>query len=75
MEIPEGHFRHILLFYFRKEKNTAQAHRKLWGIYGDERLSESQCQNWFARFCAGNFDVKDEPRPGRPIVEIVNEIL
>ena len=36
MEIPEGHFRHILLFYFRKEKNAAQAHRKLCGVYGDE---------------------------------------
>ena len=27
MEIPEGHFRHILLFYFRKGKNAAQADR------------------------------------------------
>ena len=24
IEIPEGHFRHILLFYFRKGKNAAQ---------------------------------------------------
>ena len=75
MEIPEGHFRHILLFYFRKGKNAAQAHRKLCGVYGDEYLSERQCQNWFARFPSGNFDVKDEPRPRRPIVEKVDEIL
>ena len=75
MEIPEGHFRHILLFYFRKGKNAAQAHRKLCGVYGDECLSERQCQNWFARFRSDNFDVKDEPRPGRPIVEQVDEIL
>ena len=45
------------------------------GVYGDECLSERQCQNWFARFRSGNFDVKDEPRPGRPIVEKVDEIL
>ena len=69
IEIPEGHFRHILLFYFRKGKNAAQAHRKLHSVYGDERLSERQCQNWFARFRS----VK--PRPGRPIVEKVDEIL
>ena len=75
MEIPEGHFRHILLFYFRKSKNLAQAHRKLCVVYGDESLSERQCQNWFARFCSGNFDVKDEPRPGWLIVEKVDEIL
>ena len=37
--------------------------------------SERQCQNWFARFRSRNFNVKDEPRPGRPIVEKVDEIL
>ena len=52
-----------------------QAYRKLCGVYGDECLSERQCQNWFARFRSGNFDVKDELRPGRPIVEKVDEIL
>ena len=62
MEIPEGHFRHILLFYFRKGKNSAQSHRKLCGVYGDGCLSKRQCQNWFARFRSGNFDVNDEPR-------------
>ena len=75
MEIPEGYFRYILLFYFRKGKNAAQAHRKLCSVYDDEGLSERQCQNWFARFRSGNFDVKDESRPGRLIVERVDEIL
>ena len=69
MEIPEGHFRHTIFcfFYFRRGKNPAQAHRKLCGVYGDECLSERQCQNWFARFRSGNLDVKDEPRPGQTI--------
>ena len=75
MEIPECLFRHILIFYFRKGKNAAQAHRKLYGVYGYESLNERQCQNWFARFRSGNFNVKDEPRPGRPIVEKVDQIL
>ena len=75
MEIPEGHFRHILLFYFQKGKNAAQTHRKLRDVYGDECLSERQCQNWFARFRSGNFDVKDESRSGRPIVDKDDEIL
>ena len=60
MEIREGHFRHILLFYFRKGKNAAQAPRKLCGVYSDECLSERQCQKWFVCFRSGNFDVKDE---------------
>ena len=75
IEIPEGYFRHILLFYFRKGKTAAQAHRKLCGVYGDECLSERQCQNWLACFRSGNFNVKDEPHPGRPIIEKVDEIL
>ena len=75
MEISEGPFRHILIFYFRKGKNATQAHRKLYGVYGDECLSERQCQNWFPRFRSGNFDVKDESRRGRPIVEKVDEML
>ena len=44
-------------------------------VYGDDCLSERQCQNWFACFRSGNFHVKDESRPGRPIVEKVDEIL
>ena len=75
MEIPLGHFRHIFPFYFRKGKNAAQSERKLCGVYGDEYLIERQCQNWFARFRSRNFDVKDEPRRSRPIVEKVDEIL
>ena len=77
MKIPEGHLRHILLFYFYiafKGKNAAQAHQKLCDVYGEMCFSERQCQNWFARFRSGHFDVKDEPRPGRPIVEKVDEI-
>ena len=43
-----------------------------WCKYGELPV---QCQNWFARYRSRNFDVKDEPRPGRPIVEKVDEIL
>ena len=31
-----------------------------------KRFTERQCQNWFARFCSENFDIKDAPRSGRP---------
>ena len=41
MEMPEGHFCHILLFYFRKGKNAAQAHRKLCGVYDDKYLKNA----------------------------------
>ena len=35
MEIPDGYFRHILLYYFRKGKNAVQARKKLYDAYGE----------------------------------------
>ena len=61
------HFRHILLYYFRKGKNASQAHKKLCAVYGNEALKERQCQNWFAKFRSGDFSVKNAQRSGRPV--------
>jgi len=36
-------------------------------VYGEDVLTERQCQNWFAKFRSGNFDVEDAPRSGRPV--------
>ena len=66
MEIPDGHFRYILLYFFRKDKNAMQARKKLYDIYGEKSLTERQCQNWFARFRSGDFYLKDAPCSGRP---------
>ncbi|XP_046836130.1 histone-lysine N-methyltransferase SETMAR-like [Vespa crabro] len=46
MESNKQHFRHILIFYYRKVR---------------------QCQNWYAKFRSGDFDVEDTPRSGRPV--------
>lgn len=69
--IPECHFRNILIFHFLKA--AAQADRKLCSLYGNERLNDCQCQNWFAQFDFGNFDRKDEPSPGGSATEQVAE--
>ena len=66
MEIPDGHFRHILLCYYQKGKNAVQARKKLYDVYGEKSLTERQCRNWFARFRSGDLDLKDAPRSGRP---------
>ena len=66
MKIPEGHFRKILLYYFRKGKNAVQARKKLYDVYVEKSLTERHSQNWFARFHSGDFDLKNTPRSGRP---------
>ena len=67
MESNKQHFRHILFFYYRKGKNAVQARKKLTDVYGEDVLTVRQCQNWFAKFRSGNFDVEDAPRSGRPV--------
>ena len=44
---------------FKQEKN--------YPMYGEDVLTERQCQNWFAKFRSGNFDIEDAPRSGRPV--------
>ena len=66
MDIPDGHFHHILLYYFRKSKNAAQTRKKLYYVYNEKSLTERQCQNWFTPFHTGDFYFKDAPRSGRP---------
>ena len=45
MEIPDGHFRYILLYYLRKGKNAVQARKELCDVYAEKSLTERQCQN------------------------------
>lgn len=67
MEEQDVHFRHILLYYFRKGKNASQAHKKLFAVYGNKALKERQCQNWFAKFRSYDFSLKNLQRSGRPV--------
>ncbi|GFX58596.1 histone-lysine N-methyltransferase SETMAR [Trichonephila clavipes] len=64
MESDKQHFRHILLLYYIKGKNAVQARKKLTDVYGEGVLTVRQCQNWFAKFRCGDFDVEDAPRSG-----------
>ncbi|GFU99611.1 histone-lysine N-methyltransferase SETMAR [Trichonephila clavipes] len=50
-----------------KGKNAVQARKKLTDVYGEGVLTIRQCQNWFAKFRFGNFDVEDAPRSERPV--------
>ncbi|GFU88594.1 histone-lysine N-methyltransferase SETMAR [Trichonephila clavipes] len=41
--------------------------KKLTDVYGEGVLTVRQCQNWFAKFRSGNFDVEDAPGSGWPV--------
>jgi len=50
------HFRHLMLFYFRKGKNAAQTAEKIFIVYGHSAVIESTVRKWFRN---DNFDLED----------------
>ncbi|GBP32205.1 hypothetical protein EVAR_27629_1 [Eumeta japonica] len=52
-----------------------QATKKIYNVYGLNTTSVRIPQNWLKCFQSGNFDVKDEPRSGRPVTDLVDAIL
>ncbi|VDO14043.1 unnamed protein product [Rodentolepis nana] len=77
MKEQNVHFRHILLYYFRKGKNASQAQKKLCAVYEDEALKERQFRNWFERFRSGtkekHWTVALSDIPDWPRIEAVAE--
>ena len=65
------HFRHIMLYYFKKGKNTTetQKKKKVCAVYGEGAVTDRTCQKWFAKFRAGDFSLDDAPWSGR-LVEV-----
>ncbi|GBP57351.1 Putative uncharacterized protein FLJ37770 [Eumeta japonica] len=48
---------------------------KTCDVYGPDAMSVRVAQNWYKRFQSDHFDVKDQPRSGRPVTEQVDAIL
>jgi len=57
-----------MLFYFCKGKNATQNRKKICAMYEEDAVSERVCQNWFAKFRAGDMTCEDREHSGRPLV-------
>ena len=56
------HFRHLMLYEFRKGSSVTIAMKNICAVYGENALSSRTCRKWFQRFRAGNFCLEDEER-------------
>ncbi|GFU27690.1 histone-lysine N-methyltransferase SETMAR [Trichonephila clavipes] len=74
MEVNKEKIRFFLQFFFDKGKNASQVIEIANGFYGLDTVTANYVQFWFCRFRSGIFDVKDAPRPGRPVVENIDKI-
>ena len=48
------HFQDIMLYYFKKGKNTTET-KKICAVYEEGAVTEQMCQKWFVKFHARDF--------------------
>ena len=60
------HFRHLMLFFYRKGKNVTQAANEICAVYAEGAVTDRTVRKWFARFKAGHFSLKVQQRSDRP---------
>ena len=56
MEENVQHFWHIMLYSFKKGKNTTEMQKKICAVYGEGAVTDRTCQKWFAKFF-GTIDI------------------
>ncbi|KIH64211.1 hypothetical protein ANCDUO_05488 [Ancylostoma duodenale] len=57
--------RYCLLYDIKRGKTAAESHRDLCDAFGQDAISEWQCQRWFHKVRSGNESLEDDAR-GRP---------
>ena len=67
MEEKKQHFQHMMLYYFKKGKNTIEMQKKICAVYGEGAVTDWMRQKWFAKYHAGDFSLDDAPRSGRQV--------
>ena len=50
------YFQHIILYYFKKVKNTTEMKWKICAVYGEGAVTDRMCQKWFVKFL-GTIDI------------------
>ena len=59
MEENMQHFWHVILYYFKKGKNTTemQKNKKICAVFGEGAGTHQTCQKWLSKFHTGDFSL------------------
>ncbi|XP_043262550.1 histone-lysine N-methyltransferase SETMAR-like [Colletes gigas] len=66
MENQKMHLRHVMFYCFKKGSTFENTAKKICDVYGGQSITVQTVRNWFRRFRAGNFNLKDKDRSCRP---------
>ncbi|KOX72139.1 Histone-lysine N-methyltransferase SETMAR [Melipona quadrifasciata] len=78
MESQKMHLRHVMLHCFKKGNSAKDTADEIFTVYGSGTTTIRTVRNWFKKFRAGNFELKDEDRSGRPATtdtDIIKTVL
>ena len=73
-EENKQHFWHIIPYYFKKGENATEMQKKICAVNGEGAVTDRMCQQWFVKFCAGDFLPDDALWLGRPTEVDINQI-
>ena len=52
LEENKVHFRHLMLFFYQKDKNATRAANKICAVYDKGAVAERIVRKWFTRWLA-----------------------
>ena len=56
MEENTQHFWLVMLYFFKKGKNTTETQEKICAVYGEGAVTDQMCQKWFVKLL-GTVDI------------------
>ena len=72
MHDQKMHFCRVMFYCFKKDSAPKNTPKEICDDYGDRSIIVQTVQNWFRRFRAGNFNLKDEDRGRPPLIQTLS---
>lgn len=67
MQPSSFQIRTIIFYEWKHGTKTSETLQKICEVFGEDILTLRSVQNWYKKFRAGNFDLEDDFRAGRPV--------